>query len=86
MSINTENKEQAAAAATELEFFGADKVLDAKADHIAQTTPMNEKDKMIISFALGRCYMLCRLLAIEQLGPFAKDDFRLAAKKLGAEI
>lgn len=70
----------------QLEFIGAEKVLEAEAEHIALTTPVNDKDRMIISFALGRCYMLCRLLAIEKLGPFEKDDFRLLAKKIGAEL
>jgi hypothetical protein len=78
--VNRENKEQLA------EFIGAEKVLDAEAEHIAMTTAVNDKDRMIISFALGRCYMLCRLLAIEKLGPFEKDDFRLLAKKIGAEL
>lgn len=47
---------------------------------------LEEKDKAILTFALGRCYMLCQLLAQDRLGIFSKNDFKKMAIKLGAKV
>ena len=55
-----------------------------------QSADMNpnieQSDKEVIIFALGRCYMLCQLLAVDTLGVFSKNDFKKLAVKLGAKI
>jgi hypothetical protein len=47
---------------------------------------MDSRDKSIIIFALGRCYILCQLLGQDSIGTFTKGDFKNVAEKLGAKI
>ena len=57
-----------------------------KSPKIEDAVIMDSRDKSTIIFALGRCYILCQLLAQDSIGPFTKGDFKNVAEKLGAKI
>lgn len=69
--------------------FDSDKYLDGMVEHITEKhafDKLNEHDRAILIFALGRCYAHCQYLATLEFGGFRKNAFLETAKKLGAEI
>jgi hypothetical protein len=47
---------------------------------------INNEDKLIIIFALGRAYKWCQFNGLEDFGGIPKNKFFDLAKRLGAEI
>jgi hypothetical protein len=43
-------------------------------------------DRMVIVFALGRCYNWCQFSGQEHFGQINKERFKQVAEKMGAEL